>query len=89
MRYTIRDVYLVHASLVLNGREEKDIPEKVDIEDLVPGVDPVPRCASQANSGIVHEDSDLGRRGHNHNREVTCPTRCRSRGGNREECDTN
>ena len=42
MRYTIRDVYLVHASLGLNEREERDIPEKVDIEDLVPSVDSIP-----------------------------------------------
>lgn len=41
--------------LVGGGREgEKDGPEEIDVKDLVPVVDTLPRGAVEANTGVVH-----------------------------------
>lgn len=42
--------------------EEIDVPKEVHIEDLVPLIKAIPRCAFQTNSGVVHEDSNLVKR---------------------------
>ena len=52
---------LPHTSVnkALNRHICQDVPEDVNLEDLVPVVETVPGCAPETDPGIVHENGNL------------------------------